>query len=372
MKSRQEEFGAKLKRVRAFLAAQAWGGVALNTHALFAWATAGGDNHVVAGGDCGVAYLLITNGTAAVLANNIEIPRLRAEEFGGLGAQALEFWQCPWPASGGIGAEIQRRLGAQKWASDCGLDGSLPLPAEFTQLTYLLTETEIGRYRKLGQECSQAMEDALKPVTPGVTEHTVAGLISQRLRERGVQPHVVLVAADERVFKYRHPIPTAKKLKKHLMAVLCGKRHGLIISLTRLLHFGKLPAELRRKHDAVCAVDLAFNLATQPGVPVGAVFAAGLAEYARQGFGEEWKLHHQGGPTGYQGRSFFGSPEEKRAVLSSQAYAWNPSITGTKSEDTILATGSGLEFLSSPTKNWPAVTIKLAGKPYQRADIMQR
>ena len=88
----------------------------------------------------------------------------------------------------------------------------------------------------------------------------------------------------------------------------------------------------------------------------------------------EWKLHHQGGPTGYQGRSFRGTPTETRKVLLNQAFAWNPSVTGTKSEDTVVVLGetgkpSRIEFLSSPTKSWPAVNVKYEGKTYRRADI---
>ena len=48
--------------------------------------------------------------------------------------------------------------------------------------------------------------------------------------------------------------------------------------------------------------------------------------------------HHQGGPCGYQGRDYLGSPSAPGVVLENQPYAWNPSITGTKSEDTIMAT----------------------------------
>jgi antitoxin VapB len=154
------------------------------------------------------------------------------------------------------------------------------------------------------------------------------------------------------------------------MAVLCGKRGGLIINLTRMLHFGKkLPEDLRRKHDACCAIDLAFNGATRVGRAANDIFADGVKEYEKQGFGEEWKLHHQGGPTGYYGRCYRATPTEGRHVQDNQAFAWNPSITGTKSEDTILVTRDGFEFLSSPTSAWPGLKVKFGNKTYRRADI---
>ena len=366
--NRQAEFDAKLAGIRGYMRERGLGGVVLSSQALFAWATAGGDNHVVLASDYGVARLLVTAEQAAVLSSNIESGRFKAEEFKGLEASRLEFWACPWHTDQ-VAAELQHRLGQQAWASDSDL-GPARLGEDFTELTYSLHENEIVRYRKLGKDCSLAMEEALAAVRPGVTEHHVAGLICQRLWDHGVRPHVILVAADERVFSFRHPIPTGRKLKRHLMAVLCGKRGGLIINLTRMLHFArKLPPELRRKHDAVCAVDVAFNVASRAGACIKDVFAAGVAEYEKQGFAGEWEHHHQGGPSGYQGRSFLGTPQESRAVLENQAYAWNPSICGTKSEDTILVCDGGIEFLSGPTRAWPTLPVRLGAKTYRRADI---
>ena len=368
--SRQDEFKAKISLIRGWMKKSDLGGVVLSSQQLFAWATAGGDNHVVLGNDHGVANLLITPKDLTVLANNIETPRMRAEEFNGVDLAPVEFWACPWFQDDVIPSEIQRRMGTSRWASDSGLAGSVPLGHDFLPLTYVLMESEIARYRTLGKDCSLAMEEALAEVRPGMTEYAVAGLICQKMWDHSVRPHLALVASDERTLQFRHPIPTGKKVKKHLMAVLCGKRSGMIASLTRMLHFAKkLPDDLRRKHTAACAVDVALNAATRPGVPMCDVFATGVAEYERQGYADEWKLHHQGGPTGYQGRSFRGTPTEKRPVLANQAYAWNPSITGTKSEDTIIVNDSGFEFLSSPTKAWPGLNVKLGGKTYRRADI---
>jgi len=369
--SRQAEFDAKIATTRAYLKEHGLGGIVFSTQALFAWATAGGDNHVVLASEYGFARLLVTPERVTVLSTNIETRRVSDEEFKGLDASGIEFWHSPWHADQTV-AEIQRRMGKQTWAGDSDIAPER-LGEEFLRLTYSLHENEIARYRKLGKDCSLAMEEALGAVRPGDTEYHVAGLVCQRMWDHGVRPNLSLVAADERVYSYRHPIPTARKLKRHLMAVLCGKRGGLIINLTRMLHCArKLPEDLRRKHDAVCAVDVALNTASRPGAVIKEVFAAGVAEYERQGFGAEWHLHHQGGPTGYQGRSYLGTPCEERQVLENQAFAWNPSICGTKSEDTILARAGGIEFLSAPTKSWPTLPVRLGGKTYKRADIKLR
>jgi Xaa-Pro aminopeptidase len=153
------------------------------------------------------------------------------------------------------------------------------------------------------------------------------------------------------------------------MLVLCARRYGLVVSLTRMVSFTPVSAELRRKHDAVCRVDASLILNSKPGVSYGEVLRRGILEYERAGFPEEWKLHHQGGPTGYVGRTVKVSPTTTLPVQASQAAAWNPSITGTKSEDTILIREKGFELLTQP-RDWPLLKVSLDGGQVERCDIL--
>ena len=129
-----------------------------------------------------------------------------------------------------------------------------------------------------------------------MTEYEIAAALSHEAQRRGVQPIVNLVATDERIFMLRHPLPTGKTMQHYAMVVLCGRRHGLVISLTRLVHFGKLSSELTRKNDAVAKIDAAFIAATRPGVTLGEVFAKGVAAYAATGYPEEWRFTTRADP----------------------------------------------------------------------------
>jgi len=93
--------------------------------------------------------------------------------------------------------------------------------------------------------------------------------------------------------------------------------------------------------------------------------------YRAEGFENEWPQHHQGGGTGYEPRDFKGTLDCSEIVQAHQAYAWNPSIAGTKSEDTILVEPEGFEVLSE-TADWPMVVVEVEGQTIARPDILIR
>jgi len=366
---RNQEIAEKRRRVREFIERASIDGVLLDSQALFAWYTGGGENRVALAADGGAAKLIITRDRDYVLANNIEAPRLEAEALAG--CEGLELVVVDWPDEAyAVSERIAKLAAGRRIAAEGGRGGSL-LPASFAELTYALTEREVERYRALGADCSAAMETACRAVSPGASEHEIAAVLAKEILARDVIPQVLLAAADERIARFRHPLATGKRVESCFMAVCCGKRGGLIASLTRLVHFGPLPEELERKHAAVGVVDAALIGGTRPGRVIGEIFAEGQRAYAHTGFPEEWRLHHQGGPTGYQARSFRATPDEQRKVLEDQAFAWNPSIAGTKSEDTILARADGPEILTA-TKDWPTKKAEFDGKRMERPDILVR
>ena len=141
-------------------------------------------------------------------------------------------------------------------------------------------------------------------------------------------------------------------------------------SITRLVYFGKLPAELSRRAEACARVDAAMIAATLPGRTLAQVFGDTTAAYAEVGFDGEWKLHHQGGPAGYEAREYLELPGSSDVVLDGQAYAWNPSITGVKSEDTVLVTSPGHEVMTE-IPAWPVYEIEAGKELIKRPRILE-
>jgi Xaa-Pro aminopeptidase len=329
-----------------------------------AWATAGATAYVNIASSMAECALLVTREERFLITNNIEAPRLEQEQL--LKEQGWEFQVAPWYEQGAV---LQNMVRSRKIGSDACYPGTLDLSGELAQLRANLLPQEGQRFRILGQLTAQAMHAAASSVHPGQTEYEIAGLLAHEAEMRGVQATVNLVATDERIFRFRHPLPSSKKLERYAMLILCGRRFGLICSLTRLMHFGALPGEVRKKSRAVAQVDAAMITATQPGRSLGEVFNVAQSAYAQVGYAEEWKLHHQGGPAGYEPREMIATPGSRVKIMGGQVFAWNPSITGTKSEDSILVNEGSYEVLTS-IPGWPMQEVEINGQTVERPTIL--
>jgi Xaa-Pro aminopeptidase len=150
-----------------------------------------------------------------------------------------------------------------------------------------------------------------------------------------------------------------------------ARKWGLIVSLTRFIHFGKVSEELRKKYEANVFIDCTMMAHTRPGVPAREVLQKGINAYREKGYPEEWKLHHQGGSIGYTGRDYRTHFKTPDVIQENQAFTWNPSITGTKSEDTILSTSNGPEMITRPI-HYPTLSMIVAGITFTRPAILEK
>ena len=359
------ELNHKLNATSALLAEHKLDTLLLQRVSSFAWVTGGAASYINTAATEGTASVLVTPARRFILTTNIEAPRLENE--GKLVEQGWEIRSSPWYSAAD---EIAKLTAGLRLGADMPYPGAVDLSAQVSWLRVNLTPEEGERFREVGQLCAQAMQEAIQAVRPGMSEYQIAGLLAYAAESRGVQAVVNLIATDERIFKYRHPLPTAKRLQKYAMLVLCGRRYGLVCSITRLVHFGILPEELRRKAEAAARIDAVFLSATRPGRRLGEVFAEAQAAYAETGFADEWQLHHQGGPAAYEPREAIATPDSDGMIAVGQAYAWNPSITGTKSEDTILV-GENTNEVISTVQDWPVYSISLNGQQIQRPAILE-
>ncbi|HKO98603.1 MAG TPA: M24 family metallopeptidase [Pyrinomonadaceae bacterium] len=361
------EIEIKTERLLRFISQAGLGGLLINSQPNFSWLTAGGRNGIDLSREAGAGTIFLRHdGKRFVIANRIEMERLLTEELNGQGYEPIDFSWQEEKGSSTLIVDTARSL----------LNVSLPLGSDLlvgqdvrlvegdvANARYQLTEAEIERFRLLGRDAGKAIGDMSRTLTPGLTEREVARRAIDALAAVGAHSVVTLVAADDRLKSYRHPVPTALKWEKTLMIVVCARRGGLIASLTRIICSGAVPQDLDLRTRASALVAARLLDVTKPGVSGTRLYELAALAYKEAGFSGEENLHHQGGATGYRTRDWVAHPRSKDIVNSGQAFAWNPSITGSKVEETCLAFEDKIEIITA-SPDWPTLSVEMDGRAY--------
>ncbi|MCS5734337.1 M24 family metallopeptidase [Herbiconiux daphne] len=339
---------AKRQRLLAILEARGADSLLLTSHGAVSWYLDGVRTHVSLAGDPVVAVAVRRDADEVFVFAN-EADRLIDEELGAPDAALVT--RVPWHAP-----------------LVTPLDGTLreiDLALELRAARASLLPAELARYRALCAEVASGLTDVALESSPRTLERAAAAALSAALVERGIDPLVVLVAGAGRE-RLRHPLPTAAPLGAQAMFVVCGRRNGLIANATRWVQWGAAAGGVGPSTAAalrILEVEAAFFDATRPGARLGDVFASGTAAYAAAGFDAgEWRRHHQGGAAGYVGRDPRVTADVDDLVQRNQAFAWNPSAPGTKVEDTVLVSPSGVETLTVDLR-WPTVEVGGRDRP---------
>lgn len=299
------------------------------------------------------------DGEFRVLTSNVEAKRLRQEEL----PEIVTVESFPWHEKWIKQAVIDQS--PKPAAADFDLPGFEDIDAH--QLYYPLIRDEIQRYRTLGREAAATVEDVCLTLTSDDIEREVAIEIESELATENMRAPVVLVGGAERAQAYRHYTPTKSVLGPYAVVSVTAERGGLYVSLTRTVVFDP-PEWLGERHRAAMRVE-ATALAATRAAATGSllrvdtngmskdVFTAIREAYDALGFEHEWRQHHQGGATGHAGREWVATPDGTDQILEPMAYAWNPTVRGTKSEDTHLIIDGQTEILTK-TGSWPTQEVK--------------
>lgn len=373
-------FQVRIALIRAFLNRHGYDGLLLSRADNFAMATGGKRNYIYTYSDIGANALFVTKiGEVFFVGDNIEATRQMAEELGSLRCGQIDYlWFEDTPAGA-----IRKRFSGH-FASD---DGSLGqnVNAMLAPLRAHLTLAELEKYRKLGARAAGAMTATLDTIQAGVTEADIAATLIAEGEKRQCHVPVFLVAADKRIARFRHPLPTRRPLLDggmherpvlgYVMVVGCFLCEGLVASITRFKQVGPIPSGIPEAYARVCGVDALMQEATRPGQTLGDVFGACQKAYSDMGFNpDEWHNHHQGGAAGYAGRTCKGSPGEPFKIIDpswsdevgeilgdkvdfGMAFAWNPSAPGVKSEDTFILMPDGTKEIVTATPSLPSVDL---------------
>jgi hypothetical protein len=85
--------------------------------------------------------------------------------------------------------------------------------------------------------------------------------------------------------------------------------------VTRIINFEEPDAELQRRQEACDGILRRMREeATRPGKTLADAFEDCRRFYAEAGFPDEWRLHHQGGMTGYASREVIATPQTQQEI----------------------------------------------------------
>lgn len=325
----------RLAKVRELADAADGRPVLLDMRRDIAWLTVGAQHHVVTSTETAAVPLLVTKDACYALAPVNEATRIADEELSGL---AVEVVPLAWHEPAALAGAVDRLAGGRALSAEELGDGLLGARSR-------LAPVEHERMRWLATLLDVRMTEALWTLEVGMTEDDVAAAVAAGLGRSGVRIPVLLVAADERIDRYRHPLPKGRPVERRVMLVALAERWGLHVASTRFRELEAPAAELQRRIDACADILAAMRDSTRPGRTMGDVVMASISAYERAGFPDEWRLHHQGGSIGYVGREHIARPGDGTAIEPGMAFAWNPSIRGAKAEATDLLHHDGLESL---------------------------
>jgi Xaa-Pro dipeptidase len=334
---------ARRSRLLQLMERRGLGGIVLRRPANFAWYTGGADNRVDRSQPFGVADVLVTPSGEMVVTSTIEAPRMRQEQ-----TPELPVAEHPWEQAGD--AQLHELADGAPLGADAPVEDALRVDDEIALLRRVLDEDAIERLRGIGADATAALAEAAETVAPGIDEFELAANIDAACRRRGLTAPVLLAACDARIDRYRHAIPFGGRVERRAMLVVSAERGGLFANLTRFVELEPRPPELERRAEACDEILTRMrDEATRPGRTLADAFEDCTRFYAEAGYPGEWRLHHQGGSCGYLSREVIAAPHTRDRIEVGNAFAWNPSITGFKSEETFVLTEAGAEVVTGST-----------------------
>jgi Xaa-Pro aminopeptidase len=365
---RRADVDEKHARLIALMDASGLDAVVLTRAEELAWFTSGGELGEDFTSPRGAVQIYVNHNCRAVVADNVQSPRVFEEELAGLGFQLKEH---PWQVGPhALLADLcrNRRVAADGGMPELGLADIRP---RLTAVRYPLTRLERQRLRELGRTLTLALEATCRNFEPGESEADLAGHLAHRLLREGVHPIDLRVAGDDRATRYRRATFKSAEVRTRATISAVGRRHGLCAAATRTVSLGPVDDEFRAAHALAAMVDATCIYFSRPGESVGGVFRRARRIYEKFERPDEWTLSPQGYAIGYERREWDLLPEDPRTLAHGMALRWSPSVGSARCEDTVVIDQRGYEVVTE-AQRWPKLEVAVKGFPIQRPGILER
>lgn len=347
----------RVRQLRALYKAGGHSAILLTQPPTLSWLL-GGRMQIGIAGSGAVCTAVVNDAEVVLVTTNIEARRLAEEEVG----PVPRILACPWADGAAMAGAIAGAAGPNPLReTDCA--------AAVQALRTCLAPQQEAEAAEVAVLCSRAMEETIPLLRPGMTEFEISGALAGRAIAHGLIPNVLFTPTDGHIARYRHALSGEKKLEKLVMLSMGAQKNGLYASITRFVCFGAPDPATLDAQDKACRLAAALYTLTRPGAVYADLYETLAGQYAALGVPDELALHHQGGLGGFQTRENRLTPDLPGGVRAHELYAWNPSVTGFKSEDMLLVGEEGNRVLTL-TPAFPHKTYTWQGQSWDMPQIL--
>lgn len=366
-KTTLEDIEPKKDRILKYLDSKGYDGAVIGRRDNFAWFTSGGENKVLNFNEIGFSYLVILKDKIQLVSQIMDGQRVIDEELNGLD---IEYIPLKWYENSKEDTVLKLTSG-KNILSDIPLGRCKYSPDEFYFLHYPLTSLEIERLRWLGSKTERIIRNVSDSIISGMSEMEIAGMLLGEYGRSGIECEVLMIGSDERIAKYRHPLPTDKKVEKFIMVHPGVKKWGLHANVTRMVSLGKVNPEIQKRYNAACRITGEVILNCTQGTKFSSILARQKQLFEYFGYKDEWEKHYHGGITGYILADPTVGMRQDLSVSINQAYDWFITITGVKVEELSINANNNIE-VTSVNGAWPSKEYEINGQILELPQIMRK
>ncbi|MGL4676993.1 MAG: M24 family metallopeptidase [Brevinema sp.] len=337
-------------KIREYLTQNQYDGMLLGRRSSFAWFS-GGESSMNFYTDMGLGFIWVTKDNAFVFCGNNEHDRISHEIFKDkFPVQSFSWIEGPAP-------NLQNLIANKKVVSDFGLVNTTEDFGNIKKLRYQLSPDQIKIATELSKRSSELLEKSLKNLKVGMSELSIQAEIRYTFEKEGISLPVLLIAGDENLNSYRHPLATTTIIQERIMAVICAQYKGVMIAASRIRYFREENSQEKLYNQRVAKINAEMIATSILGIHSSSLWESLLQSYKNHKVEDEYLNHHQGGAIGFESREWILRPNLDETLLENQLIAWNPTLRGTKSEETVIINGDNPKVLTI-SGDFPILTHK--------------